>query len=96
MNEVRKMKKIEDIKKDIRNMIVCDDYNHPIGCSIVKLDLITFEADVVCGGFEFDLRYSVYEYNNTNNYAFLIKEFPDIYSQLDTNLKEISKLYKKG
>ena len=89
------MKKLEDIKRDIRNMIVCDDNNHPIACSIVKLDLITFEADVVCSGFEFELMYSVYEYNNTNNYAFLVKEFPDIYRQLDTNLKEISKLISK-
>lgn len=88
------MKKLEDLKREIRNMIVCDDNNHPIECLIVKVDLITFEAEIVCSGLESDLRYSVYEYNDINSYAFVVKEFPDIHRQLDINFENISKLLK--
>lgn len=90
------MKKLEDIKRDIRNMIVCDDNNHPIECSIVKLDLITFEADVVCSGFECENLLNNYNMPNLNQYAFIVREFPDIHEQLDINLKNISKLLNKS
>ena len=88
------MKKLEDLKREIRNMIVCDDNNHPIECLIVKVDLITFEAEIVCSGLEFEPIHSIYKYNNINSYAFIVKEFPDIHRQLDINFENISKLLK--
>ena len=90
------MKKLEDIKRDIRNMIVCDDYNHPIECILFKVDLITFETDVVCTGFECENLLNNYNMPHLNQYAFIVREFPDINEQIDINFKNISKLLTKS
>lgn len=94
--KIMNKEKIEKIKRDIRKMIVCDDFNFPIECVLVKVDLITFEADIVCSGLISELSYLSHEHNTQHDsYAFVISEFPDIYRQLDVGFQNILKHINK-